>query len=254
MQMTAIFDAYATYYDLFYRDKDYAGEARYVQELLTRQGLPSGSLLELGCGTGGHAQQLAQLGYRVHGIDVSPAMVERATRRITPGQRDRLHFQTGDARAVRLGAAFDAVIALFHVASYQAANEELAAMFTTAAAHLRAGGLLLFDFWYGPAVLTALPEVRVRRIEGEQHSIVRIAEPVLDANCNCVDVHYTVLVQERATSATRQFEETHRMRYLFLPELDLMLKSAGLRLLRAESWMGGKIGASSWQGLVVAVK
>lgn len=252
--MTAIFDAYATYYDLLYRDKDYAGEARYVQELLTRQGLRSGSLLELGCGTGGHAQQLAELGYRVHGIDASAAMVERARRRVTPPQHRMLHFQAGDARSIRLETAFDAVIALFHVASYQASNEDLAAMFTTAATHLRTGGLLLFDFWYGPAVLTTLPEVRVRRIDGERHSILRIAEPVLDANCNCVDVHYTVLVQERANNEARQFAETHRMRYLFLPELDLMLRSAGLRLLQAERWMGGSIGTSSWQGLVVAAK
>ena len=36
--MTEVFDAYAAYYDLLYRDKDYPGEARYVQSLLRRHG------------------------------------------------------------------------------------------------------------------------------------------------------------------------------------------------------------------------
>ncbi|HEY2400385.1 MAG TPA: class I SAM-dependent methyltransferase, partial [Steroidobacteraceae bacterium] len=61
--MTEVFDAYAAYYDLLYRDKDYPGEARYVQSLLRRHGVSDGDLLELGCGTGRHAEQLVRLGF-----------------------------------------------------------------------------------------------------------------------------------------------------------------------------------------------
>jgi len=97
--MTEVFDAYAAYYDLLYRDKDYPAEVRYVQSLLRRHGVNSGEILELGCGTGKHAEQLARLGYSVHGIDLSPSMVDIARRRTSS---DRIRFDVGDARSARL--------------------------------------------------------------------------------------------------------------------------------------------------------
>lgn len=250
--MTGVFDAYADYYDLLYRDKDYVGEARYVQALMARHGVTQGSVLELGCGTGAHAALLADMGYRVCGIDASEPMIERARRRTPASLSHRLRFQTGDARSVRLGERFDAVLALFHVVSYQSTNEDLAATFATAAAHLRAGGVFLFDFWYGPGVLSSPPTVRVRRLEQEGRSLIRLAEPALDANRNLVDVHYTLFVRDRSDAPLREFQETHRMRYLFLPELELLLAAAGLGVTRAEAWMGGELGLSSWQALIAA--
>jgi len=78
-----VFDAYASYYDLLYRDKDYAGESRYVLDLLAQQGIPGGQLLELGCGTGRHAEHFGSAGFRVHGIDLSEKMVARAEERMS---------------------------------------------------------------------------------------------------------------------------------------------------------------------------
>ncbi|HEX4024342.1 MAG TPA: class I SAM-dependent methyltransferase [Steroidobacteraceae bacterium] len=250
--MTGVFEAYAAYYDLLYRDKDYPGESRYVQSLLKRHGLEAGALLELGCGTGKHADQLARLGYRVHGVDSSAAMVERARESVPADLRARLRFETGDARSARLAEAFDAVISLFHVASYQSSNEDLAAMFATAGAHLKSGGLFVFDFWYGPGVLTVPPSTRVKRLEDEDLVVTRIAEPTLQPNRNIVDVRYTVLVKRRSTGETFEFEETHRMRYLFLPELELMLQASGLQVLHAERWMSGELDLTSWLGVIVA--
>lgn len=252
--MSGVFEAYAAYYDLLYRDKDYAGEACYVQGLLARHGQPGGSLLELGSGTGRHAEQLVRLGYSVRGIDASEAMVLRAQHRAPAELRSRLSFEVGDVRSARLQRQFDAVIALFHVASYQSSNQDLAAMFATASAHLAAGGLFVFDFWYGPGVLTDPPAVRVRRLSDEQVTVTRIAEPTLHPDHNLVDVRYTVFVRRHATQETFELEETHRMRYLFLPELEVMLGAAGMRILAAERWLSGPLDLGSWQGVVAAGK
>jgi SAM-dependent methyltransferase len=252
--MSQVFDAYAAYYDLLYRDKNYAEEAGYVQSLLARHGMREGKLLELGCGTGKHAEQLARLGYSIRGIDLSAPMVEQAQARVPADLRHKLSFDVGDAREVRLSSQFDAVISLFHVASYQSTNEDLAALFATAAAHLRNGGLFVFDFWYGPGVLTDPPAVRVKRLADSELQITRIAEPTLHANHNIVDVHYTVNVMRRATGERFELEETHRMRYLFLPELQLLLQLAGLQVLSAEGWMSGELGLHSWQGVITAGK
>src|SRR2546428_13493377 len=70
---------YSAYYDLLYRDKDYAAEARFVAELVRRHGgrPPAGvQLLDLACGTGRHLIELARLGMVVAGRDPAAALPE----------------------------------------------------------------------------------------------------------------------------------------------------------------------------------
>jgi len=253
--MTMVFDAYATYYDLLYRDKDYEGEANFVQNLLSKHGVHSGRILELGCGTGKHAALLAGMGYSVHGVDMSPAMVEAANARTPPQLTHQLKFEVGDVRTARVGGQFDAVISLFHVASYQTTNDDLLAMFQTAAAHLKSGGIFLFDCWYGPAVLTDRPAVRVKRMENEMVTVMRIAEPVVHPNENVVDVNYSVLVTNRSENQTVEIKEVHRMRYLFAPEIKTILASSGFAPIAMVEWMTGRdLGFNTWSATVVAVR
>lgn len=228
------FDLYTRYYDLLYRDKDYAGEAAYVAALIRRRLPGARRILELGCGTGGHAEHLARLGFEVHGVDLSDSMLARAQARraaLPPELAGRLSFATGDARQLRVAEAesgFDAVISLFHVMSYQASNADLVAAYDTAHHHLAPGGVFLFDYWYGPAVLSQRPEVRVRRLAGEGLEVMRVAEPVMHWARNVCDVNYTLLARETAAATGgasapwRELRETHPMRYLFQPELALV--------------------------------
>lgn len=238
-----VFGAYAHYYNLLYRDKDYPGEVEYLDGLI-RSHLPSArSLLDLGCGTGRHAILLADRGYSVAGVDVSEEMLQAASAQDVPGTS----FHCGDLRSIRLGASFDVVISLFHVISYQSSNADLAAAFATVREHLRPGGIFVFDCWYGPAVLSDPPVVRVKRLEDEQVRVIRIAEPVVHPNENLVDVNYHVLVSHTGRRETEELRETHRMRYLFLPELEVMLRQAGLQLGSAFEWMTGKTpGVDTW--------
>lgn len=255
--MNPVFDAYARYYDLLYRDKDYSAEARYVESQLRRHAAGAKRILELGCGTGAHAEHLARMGYAVHGVDQSEAMLKRATARkaALPAEiAARLSFGPGDARSVRTGNPCDAVIALFHVASYQTSNADLQAMFATAAAHLRPGGLFLFDFWYGPAVLAEQPEVRVKRLADERIDVTRIAEPVMHPSENVVDVNYTVFIGDKASGAMEQVRETHRMRYLFLPELEL-LRGAAFEERANLAWMSAEAPSErSWAAVQVLAR
>ncbi|HUX89915.1 MAG TPA: class I SAM-dependent methyltransferase [Gallionellaceae bacterium] len=220
--MSQVFDSYARYYDLLYRDKDYAGESEYIAGHIRKQAPQAKRILELGCGTGTHAEHLARMGYTVHGVDMSEAMLARAEVRKANLPKDvaaRLSFALGDVRTVRTGATYDTVISLFHVMSYQTRNVDLEATFKTASFHLQPGGLFLFDFWYGPAVLTQRPEVRVRCLEDGEIKVTRIAEPVMHVNENIVSVNYTMFIEVKATGQIEQIKENHQMRYLFLPEL-----------------------------------
>lgn len=246
----AVFGPYATYYDLIYRDKDYAAEAAYVDGLLQAAAPGARSVLDLGSGTGAHAEHLARLGYSVHGVDRSPGMLAAAQRRqagLDATLAGRLAFSLGDVQTARVGATFDVVVSLFHVASYQIGNDALRSLLRTACSHLKPGGVFVFDAWYGPAVLTDPPAVRVKRIEDDRIQVTRLAEPVLAPNRNVVQVRYHVLIRDKKTNAVDELREVHEMRYLFVPEVELMLGESGFALVATKPWMTDlEPGTTSW--------
>jgi SAM-dependent methyltransferase len=249
MASPAVFDAYSRYYDLLYRDKDYAAEAGYIQSLLARHGAAGGDLLEFGSGTGRHGRLLAQQGYRVHGIERSEAMVARAD------QGHGFTCQAGDIRTTRMQRTYDAVLSLFHVVSYQTANGDVQAVFARAGEHLAGGGLFLFDFWYSPAVYAQRPSVRVKRMADDHVEITRIAEPASCPNENRVDVHYTIYARDRASGAVQTLTEVHPMRHFSLPELDLLAAASGFHRIAAEEFLTGRPpGEDTWGVCVVLRK
>lgn len=236
----AVFQHYARYYDLLYKDKDYPAEVNYIQDKIRQYAPHSRTILELGCGTGRHGCLLAERGYQVHGVDMSESMIALAKDRQTrlPDEiSQRTHFQQGDIRCIELHRQFDVVLSLFHVFSYLATNDDLKQGFQTVYKHLRPGGLFLFDFWYGPAVLNQQPEYREKELEDAVIKVKRIARPEITINENRVDVNYDLTIMDKNTKNVDKIQEQHRMRYLFLPEIRQWLAEAQLQFIFAEEWM-----------------
>lgn len=246
----AIFSNYARYYDLMYQDKDYVGEAQFIQRLIQTYAPATTTILELGCGTGNHAMLLAKEGYQVHGVDLSQEMLGYANERcdrLSPALATRLQFSQGDLRQVRLDRKFDVVLSLFHVMSYQTNNEDLLAAFETAKAHLVPGGILIFDVWYGPAVLSEPPTVRIKRLEDRSIQVTRIAEPVMEPNKNLVDVNYHIFIKDLISSKIDEVREVHTMRYLFKPELELVLERLQMQIVESREWLTDRQpGLNTW--------
>jgi SAM-dependent methyltransferase len=240
----------ARYYDLLYRDKNYAKEAQFVHELLQQYAPGARSILELGCGSGIHAVFLAREAYEIQGFDFSTKMINLANSRLgslPPDQAARLSFRPGDIRAIRLNSTFDAVIALFHVMSYQITNNDLKATLATAKVHLKSKGIFIFDCWYGPAVLTERPNLRIKRMEDKDMSVTRLAEPEFHPNHNVVDIKYQFIIEDKLKNAVEIFNETHKMRYLFKPEIDLLLAETNFELLDCGEWITRcELGFDTW--------
>lgn len=230
---------YAQYYDLLYKDKDYNAEIEYISQLLGHD-YHSASLLDLGCGTGKHAELLCNKGFNVHGVDKSYEMLKIANKRRV-GRESSLEFIHSNIQDLNLNKKFDVVTSLFHVMSYQNSAKELDKAFEVVKKHLINGGFFIFDFWYGPAVLTDLPKTRVKHLEDEKLKITRVAEPLLHPRENVVDVSYDIFIQDKHSGVIKNKKELHKMRYFFDTELELICKSFGLTVHKKCEWLSTKI-------------
>ena len=231
------FGALAGFYDALYADKDYQAETRFLIEVFERWGVQAGAeVLDLGCGTGGHALPLARAGYRVTGVDRSAAMVRLAAEKSAP-EGVAAEFLVGDVRDVRLGRLFDAMISMFAVVSYQLTEDDLRAMLQTVLAHLRPQGLFVFDAWHGSAVLADPPVKRAKTVVLPDGDVVtRVARPTMDPKTRTVTVDYE-LTRERDGMQVERTQESHTVRYLFVDEIEDLLGRAGLEVLAIGPFM-----------------
>lgn len=246
---------YATAYDALYRDKDYEGECELLLDVLCNEnGTQPSRILDLGAGTGSHAVLLAQRGVQVVGIDQSEAMIEIARTKASQLADDRQpEFVTADIRKARLERKFDAVIMMFAVLGYQHTNDAVLEALTTARAHLESGGLLAFDVWYGPAVLSQRPSDRIQVVESDSRKVIRVASGRLDTRRHLCTVDYRLWALE-AGRLLEEITERHVMRYFFPRELELLLDLAGFSLTRIGGFpdFAREPTAATWNVFVLA--
>ncbi len=224
--------AYAGVYDAIYQDKDYAAECDLIERLLRRYAAgPVRDILDLGCGTGGHAQLLAERGYGVVGVDRSAAMIKIARAKVEDAARPAVPtYELGDIRDFRLNRRFDVVLMMFAVLGYQLEDGDVRATLQTARGHLRDGGILLLDCWHGPAVLHLKPSCREKTVVGRQGRLRRFSVGEMDVGRKQCRVHFRV-ERERDRGAD-QVDESHRVRFFFAEELGDFLAMTGFSLLR----------------------
>jgi SAM-dependent methyltransferase len=251
--MSMVFnDAYAASYDAVYGDKDYLGECDAITRLIAQYG--DGNirrLLDLGCGTGRHAVHLTERGFEVTGVDQSEAMLEHARRRAGLAKIEFIH---GDIRNFCAQRRYDLVLMGFNVLGYMSSNDDVLGVLTTARQSLRPGGLLIADFWYGPAVIIDPPGHRFREIGIPDGRILRFScgQNVPEQQRCDILIKVVYLQDDRVASET---EEMHRVRYFFPLELDLILRACEFKLLALRTFPDVEAPASlrNWTAVLVAV-
>jgi ubiquinone/menaquinone biosynthesis C-methylase UbiE len=228
--MTNYSGRYAELYDLFYADKPYADEARFVHDCIGEFGPPqTREVLELACGTGRHAFELKKFGYQITATDRSPDMLEIARRRFA---NNGITFIAGDMRELRLPARqYDAVICLFDSIGYLQTDDALRDAFRRIRSHLRVAGLFIFEFWHAPAMLSQYSPMRVRNLKTANGEIVRTSETTLDRKNCLAKVNYTV--EERNRDGTHStIYESHTNRFFSVDEMKLFISEAKFEPVR----------------------
>lgn len=228
--MTVFGPEYANAYDALYHDKDYSAECDLLEQVFKRYGSSVKRVLDLGCGTGAHSVRLAERGYDVVGVDRSEDMLRQARLRTATAR-----FERADITRVDLGETFDAVVIMFAVLGYLTSNAEVRCALDAARRHLRPGGVLFADVWYGPAVLAERPSDRMKVIPTSTGKVIRAASGELDIRRNVCTVQYRMWRIEHQT-VVGESDERHEMRYFFEPELDMLVSAAGFELCRIGSF------------------
>jgi SAM-dependent methyltransferase len=182
----------------------------------------TGAALELGIGTGRIALPLRQRGVRVHGIELSPAMVEQL--QANPIARD-IDVTIGDFATTRVDGTFRLAYLLRNTIMNLTSQDEQVECFRSVAAQLEPGGCFVIEVIV-PA-LRQLPPGETVRAFTVTPSHLGFDEYVDLAGQISLSHHYWV-VDGRLETFSAPF------RYVWPSELDLMARLAGMTL--RERW------------------
>ena len=132
------------HYHILYKHRDYQEAESFIRLLFDylKIGTKGTDILDLACGRGRHAIHVHNLGYTVHGLDLSPESIKKA--KLNAG--DGLTFSTGDMRNFQLFRPFDLVLNLFTSFGYFESDEENMQVISSIAQNLKPGGILVLDY------------------------------------------------------------------------------------------------------------
>lgn len=183
--------------------EDYAREAGYWRQALrSKLGPGRHTLLELGVGGGNNLSHLTD-DFDATAVDLSTGMLAHS-RRLNPS----VEHHVGDMRSVRLGSTFDAVI-VHDAIDYMLTEDDLRAVFQTAAAHLQPGGVFIAaPDWFTETLLDQQVSCSTANDGETELVMIEFARPPRDPSCTICETAFLFVITD--TSGTRVEADLHR--------------------------------------------
>jgi SAM-dependent methyltransferase len=229
----------------------------------------TGPILELAVGSGRLAVPLAQAGHAVTGVDLDPAMLDRARARAAADAgtdaagriAGRLEWIEGDLVDLRLptagtfGLAFIALNSLLVLPTRSAQRAALRTM----ADHLAPGGLAVVDIWIPDAEDLGRFDGRISlewpRLDPETGSIVTKVGSALHEAASATVTLTTIFEEGGQGASARRWVRRDRLRLVSADELRGFAEEAGLGVeLMAGDYGLGPLGPGSERAVLIAVK
>lgn len=224
------YTSFAEVYDQFMDNVPYREWADFLQEILQKEGINDGLVLDLGCGTGSMTEELAGRGYDMIGVDNSEDMLEIAMEKRQESGHDILYLLQ-DMQGFELYGTVRAVVSVCDSVNYVTEKEELEQVFRLVNNYLDPGGIFVFDF---------NTEYKYREVLGDR----TIAENREDSSFIWDNYYYeeehmneyelTLFIQEADQKELyHKYQETHFQRAYTLEEIRELLEKSGLRFVAA---------------------
>jgi SAM-dependent methyltransferase len=225
-------------------DKQVAREATFIEESLGVE--RGGAVLDLACGTGRQAIELARRGYQVVGFDLSLAMLSRAGEE-AQSRSAKLNFVQGDMREMTFEEQFDGVYCWNTGFGYF--EEEKNAHVVDRVRHsLKSGGLFLLDVVNRDFIMRQSPSL----VWFEGDGCVCMDEMIVDVITSRMKVKRTLMLDD---GRTREIE--YSMRVYSLHELGKILHDHGFKVCEVSgrvSTPGVFLGDESPRTIILAEK
>ncbi|WP_079708439.1 class I SAM-dependent DNA methyltransferase [Paraliobacillus ryukyuensis] len=132
-------------YDQFMESAPYQQWVAFTQTIIATHLSSARSIIDLGCGTGEIAVQLAQNHYQVTGVDMASDMLSIAHQKAMAHHLS-LQWVEQDITALEVPANYDVAVSYCDVINYVTTEEQVNQVFTNVYQTIREGGLFLFDF------------------------------------------------------------------------------------------------------------
>jgi ubiquinone/menaquinone biosynthesis C-methylase UbiE len=196
----------SAFYDAIYSFKDYRAEAQQIEALVrgylktTPAEGQNPSLLDVACGTGRHAEYLAEH-YTVTGLDLELGLLAIARKRLPS-----MHFYHGDMRDFNLRQQFDVVTCLFSSIGYVRTERALRQTLATFFRHTKPGGVMLVEGWFRPGEFTH-GRLSSLFVDEADLKIARIGHSIVDGDLSIMHMHHLVGTPDEII----QFTEDHEM-------------------------------------------
>ena len=207
-----------SYYHTLYQNRNTAEASAFIHRLLAYLSPPGEArILDLACGSGRHAIELASKGYDVTGIDLSPESIRLAAQ----SESENLHFYVHDMRDIFRTRYFDYVFNFFTSFGYFDRPAENEQAMRAISSGLVNGGILVIDYLNVVRAIEQLVPHSTAEYDGIQFIMER------EADDRFIYKHIQVIDSHR--NETYQFME--RVAVLDYQRFDRLLTDAGLTLL-----------------------
>lgn len=219
------YTSFARVYDLFMDNVPYEEWCEYLAGILKENGIESGLILDLGCGTGKLTRLMEQKGYDMIGVDNSCEMLDVAREQ----ENANILYLMQDMREFELYGTVRAIYSACDSVNYILEAEELLTVFKLVNNYLDPGGLFIFDINspYKYRELLAENTFAETREEGSF-----IWENYFDEEEGINEYDLTLYIEEEEGRFAR-FQEVHYQRCYELSEVQSLLKDAGLEFVVA---------------------
>ena len=200
-----LYNELSKYIDASYRQtKNYQKEVDFILRRVSN--IPGRKILiDVACGSGGHAELLSKAGFEVYAVDLSPAML-----RLLKQNLPKAKVFKQDMRHLQVPVQADALICMYNSINYNYSYAELSRTLKRFYAHLKPGGVIIFDTAFMNDTWKPGP-FSVETITTSDFEVARLNKSYKKRSFGIVDIVFVVFEKGR-----KKIVETQNK--IFLPD------------------------------------